>query len=263
MAMLHNFNWNNKNSLEFGVVIKSATPYNAPEHDTENVEIPGRNGDLLKDNGRYKNIEISYECAVIPKTDFADYNSQMQVIKNWLYSGGINRYIKLVDSYNPNLYRQAILSGGIDVKHENIYEFTIAFDCQPQLYYTDGDSWLDFSVKTLSLINPSKCVALPKIVISGNASTTTLSDTITIDNTVYRFNNWTGINSNNSKNYLNDIILDAEIMDCYLSDGTPCNRYLQSNGTTPNRFIELGEGKHTVSHTGNCTVKIQPRWWTI
>ena len=118
-------------------------------------------------------------------------------------------------------------------------------------------------VVTLKLINPSNYTALPKVIISSNTNATRLTDTITIDGGIYSFKSWTGSNSNNAKNYQNEVYLDAEIMDAYLSDGTPINRFLLVDGIVPTDFIKLGAGEHTISHSGNCKVKIQPRWWTI
>lgn len=265
MLKSHYFIWNNKNSFDFGIIIQSATPHNKPDYDREFVSVPGRNGGYVKSNKRFNNVKITYSCAVLQSNNFNSYHEQIEQIASWLHeSSQASSYCKLEDSYNPNKYRLALLKEALELDRDNaIYTFGVVFDCQPQLYLTAGDNWLDFSTEALTLINPSNYTAQPKIVISGNTSTTTLSDTLTVDNVSYSFKSWTGQSSLNGKNYLNDIILDAEIMDCYLSDGTPCNRYLLTNNTSPDRFIELGKGSHTISHTGNCTVIIQPRWWTI
>lgn len=260
---LSNFEWSGKNSLSFGVALTSAAPHNLPERDTTSVSIAGRSGDLLKDNGRYKNMPVSYSCSIVPLPRYSNCEEQMRDIKQWLYSTGVNYYATLSDTFNPNMFRLAKVKAISPVKSGLVYTFTLNFDCHPQLYYTEGDNWLDFSGKTVKLINPSNHTALPKIVISGNNSTTTLSDKITIDSAVYSFSAWTGSNSINNNNYKNDVYLDAEIMDAYLSDGTPINKFLLADSRTPTEFIKLGAGEHTISHNGDCTVKIQPRWWTI
>ena len=49
---------------EFGIVCSGSSTFAAPERDVTVVDIPGRNGTLTIDNGRYKNITITYPAAV-------------------------------------------------------------------------------------------------------------------------------------------------------------------------------------------------------
>lgn len=199
----------------------------------------------------------------MPNKMYYSYHNQVETTLGWICSGKSDMYATLEDTYNPGKYRLATISSAVELSRNGLYEFEIVFDCQPQLFYTSGDNWLDFSGTTIKLINPSNYTALPKIVVSGNASTTALSDKITIDGVAYSFSKWSGSNSNNAQNYQNDVYLDAEIMDAYLADGTPISKFLLADSRTPTEFIKLGAGEHTISHNGDCTVKIQPRWWTI
>ena len=54
--MMNAFQFNGRSSSEFGVYISGGGTYNAPERDVEFMAMPGRSGDLLIDNGRFKNI---------------------------------------------------------------------------------------------------------------------------------------------------------------------------------------------------------------
>lgn len=36
----------------------------SPERDVNVISVPGRNGDLVIDNGRFKNITIEYKCVI-------------------------------------------------------------------------------------------------------------------------------------------------------------------------------------------------------
>lgn len=262
---LNNFTWNNHNSLEFGVVIASSMSHTAPERDTESIDIPGRNGSLLLSNNRYSNIAITYECALIPNNT-QSYDEQLEAVLDWLYGGDNDSYQTLIDSYHTDTYRLARIVDTIEPEKDGaVYRFTINFECQPQRYYFNGDNWLNLSNTTLTLINPSKYIAQPKIIISGNSAKNTLSDTITVDGVTYGFDSWTGVASANGNNYINDVIIDSELQDVYLSDGTPANRYFRKSVggvlSYPERVIDLSVGKHTITHTGSCAVKIKPRWW--
>lgn len=264
---LNNFIWNNHKSLDFGVVLSASGAHTTPERDTESVDIPGRNGSLILSNNRYSNTTIPYECILIPDT-IKSYDEHLEAVLDWLYSGDNDSYQILIDSYHTDTYRLARIVDTVEPERDGaVYRFTINFDCQPQRYYFNGDNWADLSNRTLTLINPSNYTAQPKIVISGNSAKNTLSDTITVDGVTYSFESWSGVASANGNNYANDVIIDSELQDVYLSDGTPANRYFRKSVdgvlSYPERVIELSAGKHTITHTGACTVKIKPRWWKL
>ena len=44
------FSFNGHKSTEYGLYINGDAAYNAPERDTEDIEIPGRSGTLTVDN---------------------------------------------------------------------------------------------------------------------------------------------------------------------------------------------------------------------
>ena len=58
------FSFNGHKSTEYGLYINGDAAYNAPERDTEDIEIPGRSGTLTVDNGRWRNISVSYKVFV-------------------------------------------------------------------------------------------------------------------------------------------------------------------------------------------------------
>ena len=58
--MRHFLTYAGKDSTDFGIYISGAGTFDAPERDTKSISIPGRNGDLTLDNGRYKNIRVEY-----------------------------------------------------------------------------------------------------------------------------------------------------------------------------------------------------------
>ena len=60
--------FNGKNSAEFGVWISGGGTYNAPARDVEMVSVPGRNGDISYDNGRFQNVAVTYPAFISRKT---------------------------------------------------------------------------------------------------------------------------------------------------------------------------------------------------
>lgn len=61
--------FNGKAISEFGAFYDSHQAFNIPERDVEYVEILGRDGDLIIDNDRFKNIEINF-LATFRQTSF-------------------------------------------------------------------------------------------------------------------------------------------------------------------------------------------------
>ena len=79
---------------DFGVYISGSGVYNAPERDVKSVSVPGRNGDLTLDNGRYKNIKIKYPAFVVD-----DFAQNIGGLRDFLAS--IRGYARLEDTYHP------------------------------------------------------------------------------------------------------------------------------------------------------------------
>lgn len=62
--MVNKFLYRDQLSSSFGIYISGPAVYNAPERDEEVIEIPGRNGSLTIDNGRFKNIDVRYPAFI-------------------------------------------------------------------------------------------------------------------------------------------------------------------------------------------------------
>ena len=58
--MRHILTYNGKSTLDFGVHISGEDTWKTAAPDLERTSIPGRSGDLVSFNKRYKNVEIRY-----------------------------------------------------------------------------------------------------------------------------------------------------------------------------------------------------------
>ena len=123
--MRKTFTFNGRNSAEFGLFITGAAVHDAAAYDYEFIEIPGRNGDLILDNGRFHNIEIRYPAFVVDP-------SKMPAIRAWLL--GARGYQELTDDYNPQEYRMACYAQGLqgDPFALSAVNFDLVFNCKPQ-----------------------------------------------------------------------------------------------------------------------------------
>lgn len=214
----------------FGVRISGEGVFNTPSRDIEFLSVPGRNGDLSIDNGRYNNISITYPAFI--KDGFPQKN---RALVSFLAS--VKGYKRLEDDYNPDYYRMAVYQGGIDfatTPWNRGAKFDLVFNCKPQKYLKVGEQTVTITTSGV-LFNPTRFNAKP--LIKTGKGTITIGDyTITVANDCP----------------VNEIYLDCDLMNAY-NGTTNLNNYV--SGTFP----ELIPGANAI--TGN--FEIQPRWWTI
>lgn len=131
--MRKTFTFNGRNSSEFGLFITGEAVYDAAAYDYEFVDIPGRSGDLILDNGRFQNITVTYPAFVVDPSRMAD-------IRAWLL--GARGYKELTDDYNPSEYRLGCYAAGLTGKvfSNKAVNFDIVFNCKPQRWkYETGE----------------------------------------------------------------------------------------------------------------------------
>ena len=221
-----------KSSADFNTYLASSTMFNAPERDVEAIEIPGRNGNIIYDNGRFRNFEASIYC-YIP----VDMQTYVHGLRNWLLSK--SDYCRYEDSMHPDEYRQVRYTGEFELEENDRVgaAITLTFDCKPQRFLKSGESFISLSSGG-TLYNPTRFTALPLIRANGNGSLSIGDTTITI--------------SGNS----GVIYLDCDLQDAYLGS-------TNKNGFVTPDFPHLDPGDNPVTISGLTDVEIMPRWWTI
>ena len=139
MALFKSLTFGNVNSMDYGVYITGSGVYNAPERAVEMFAIPGRNGALAIDGGRYENIEVTYSCGCFANTD-AEFSEKIRAFRNAICSQ--YSYTRLTDEYNPDEYRMALYRSGLEAEsfRSKAGTFEITFDCKPQRFLTSGES---------------------------------------------------------------------------------------------------------------------------
>lgn len=129
-------------SSDYGILISGEGVWSSPARDVEYVEIPGRDGDLLIDHGRYKEIKVTYPCA-IQSVDHAHFRTDIDLFRNAMLSQ--HGYQRLTDSIHPLEYRMAALTDGLEIKpimyNDHSATFDISFTCKPQRFQTSGETW--------------------------------------------------------------------------------------------------------------------------
>ena len=230
---------------DIGVYISGNGVYNAPERDYEMVSIPGKNGQLAIDHGRYENIEVTYPCFIWANTQ-QEFREKMRTIRAKLTSK--LGYKRLQDTYHPDEYRMAIYKAGIEVDpvyYNRAGEFELTFDCKPQRFLTAGEVQQTIPSGSYTvLMNPTPFPSLPLVEVEGTGTLEIADKTITI-----------------SGSSTQTLLIDSEMMEVYTISGDailPANNLVSFND-----FPKLNPGENGIGFTGLTSVKITPRWWTL
>lgn len=228
-------------SSDFGVYILSARINDSPERDTETISVPGRNGDIHIDNGRYRNITVPYTCGIVKG---ADSNLEGFVAAISSQTG----YQRLEDTMHPEYYRLGAFRGQVTPKmsrKRDISVFEIQFNCKPQKYLKRGEEQISMSGNGNKLYNPSRFLSKPLIKVNGTAT-----GEIAINGKQATIASNPGY-----------FTIDSELEDAYNSStGENYNSRLTLSG---NEFPVLESGENTIDVASGMTIVVTPRWWTI
>lgn len=234
------FTYNGISSREFGLKIKKNGINNlsSPQRSYEAIQVKGRNGDLLIDNGNYENFTLEIECYLDARN--SDLSLIATELKKWLI--GDLRYKRLILSNDTDFYYEAICSNKLDITEmiKNFGECLIIFNCKPFKKSIVGEEKIILT-KNGNLYN-SYALTRPYIKIVGDGDIT--------------------VNINNQslilKNIEDEIEVDCEIMNAYKNVN---NKIILQNNKMYSDFPVLEEGKNDISWNGNVTrLEITPRW---
>ncbi len=78
---MHNIYFNGKAGKDCNLFVSGEATFDAPEKEVERVSIPGRNGDILISQSRYKNVTVRYP-AFIPR----GLKANAHALRAWLMS---------------------------------------------------------------------------------------------------------------------------------------------------------------------------------
>lgn len=229
------------NSGNYGAYLTDIHIGSSPRRDVSSVSIAGRNGDLIVDNHRWHNLDITYSLAML--TDFAE---RFDGFKTALLSQ--SGYHRLTDTIYPNVYRMAMLQQPIEpeaMRYNRTGRFDITFNCKPQRFLISGEFPITFHSPG-SLYN-DYMPALPLITVYGSGA-----GAVTIGSVTVRI-----------KSMADMLVLDCDLQNAYrqVGDGAPENK--NSTIYAPD-FPQLLPGENAVSFSGGVTkIEIVPRWWML
>lgn len=236
------FIYKGRSSEEFGIKIIKSNYLSSPEKDIKVVEVDGRNGDLIIDKGRFKNVELKFECDIktylVNKT-LMDVAKEM---KKWLQAD--STYGELIISENENSCYEANYVGNLDIEQvvKNFGVALLKFNCKP-LKRMVVNKLVNINQQNTLIFNPGY-PSNPIIKVIGSGDCT--------------------ININNQKLILKslegEIIVDCDMVNAYKIDKLTGNR-INQNQKMFSDFPVLGEGDNNITWAGNISkIEITPNF---
>lgn len=235
--MRNYFILNGTDSRDFGVYISGQGTFSAPRREYNMIPIPGRNGDIVGNEKRFENLELTYHAFI-----YTNFKNNIKAFRNFLLS--LVGYQTFSDSYHTDEFRKVLYEGGFtpDVQPKNdAGQFDITFNCKPQRFLNSGTT-----VTTLTadgtITNPTRFNAQPLLRVYGAGEFGINGDTVTIS----------------SADTYTDI--DCEMMDCFKGsiNKNPLVSFSSYN------FPVLTPGANAIGLGAGITkIEITPRWWCL
>lgn len=226
-----------QSSKDYGMFISGVETFNGAERDVTDVEVPGRDGSLTIDNGRYKDVPLTYRAFVHKK-----FQGNVQAFRNILLMS--RGYQRLEDTFHLNEFRLAKFTGQFESEPKKNFEFggfDINFLCYPQRFLKSGEVPQTFTTSN-NLFNQHLTTTKPLVRVYGTGTVTIGGIPITIVNA----DSYTDIDCETESAYRGSVNCNGNIQ---LSDG---------------KFWSLKPGANQiVLGSGITSIEITPRWWIL
>ena len=155
---MNEITYNGKNLSDFGVYYDSHSAFGSPERDVELVEVAGKDGALIIDNDRFKNIDLTFPCYI--NTNFlAQYRNALAYLQS------CKGYNRLEYTQEPNHFRMASFNMGSQPTPNQFHksgQFPVVFNCKPQRFLKSGETPVssqsqdeEYEGNPVSINNPS------------------------------------------------------------------------------------------------------------
>ena len=121
------FIFNNNQSDDLGIIITSSNHLDRFKKRREFIQVPGRTGDLVLDDGSYENLELEITCVI---EDEYDVDERLDHIEDWLKT---NDYSLL--EFDDGVRFSAIYMEMKEMRKiiKNVVECKIVFSCKKEV----------------------------------------------------------------------------------------------------------------------------------
>lgn len=174
---MHSFTYNGTELKSLGFAIKTKPIYRIAQRNIAFQTIYGRQGDVIVDDGTYKNVIQPYEINSIPVYTHEDNSDLVQRLAEWL-SVHDGQYKILRDTYNPGYFCEAVCTNINDVVRNVArgFDTIVEFNRRPFWLSDEGQRPIKLPFKpttttqTAEIYNPEKYESEPIIRIHASGA---------------------------------------------------------------------------------------------
>ena len=243
------FVYGGESSADYGMVIGEAPTFEQPNRKQTVFNVPGRNGAIVLQQDAWEDVKRVYKVWIAEDTN-KSLPEIVAGLTSWLNSQ--NGYVRLEDSFEPDVFRLAYYSGGNNISNELLQygETNLEFTCRPERFYKNADSFVDIDLGGSEMFNPTPFKAKPLIRIEGTGTVNVVLSGMPTQFIV------TFDNADTS------VTIDCETMNAYNQNG------VLINSQTSGPFPYAKPGKYTAlasPGTGSTVTKFElaPRYFII
>lgn len=233
---MKSFTFNGISSAEFKCRAFRKDTEKTPGREFTTYPVPGRLGELLRDEKRYPNVPHKYTAIIAENAE-----ENVEAMKNFLASQV--GYHRLEDTEHPDEFYLAYVADEIDpewFEGRHKARFEVEFNRKPQRYLVSGE---DVTVLTAdgSITNPTRFDARPLLRVYGVGTLYIGAQSVTIS----------------AADKYTDI--DSEMQECFRGSASR-TAYVSVSGTD---YPVLAPGVNNITFTGITRVEITPRWFKL
>lgn len=238
------FWYNGIKSNDLHVIVEHYPIRPVPKRKIEKVAVAGRSRDLIYTQDAFENVVQPYDVYI--SAEYGMLPERAAKAAAWLL--GPKDYVRLEDTYYPDIYRLGLFSGPTDIQNRfnDFGRATINFDCDPRRFWRSGEKPVVMHSGG-AIFNPTNFTANPTIIISGSGAGTLVVGS----REVQILSDFDGVMYLDTDD--GNAFLDAE-------ETQSANHLVRVDSDS---YPELSAGRNVVSWTGNFAVTIIPNWWSV
>ena len=157
--------FNNIISSDLGIVVVEGSPEILTQEVYKKIDVEGRNGSLIVNQGYYKDIEKKFLLTTVEHFEEDEIPDMIQKVKDWLFNIEDSRLLYS----HPDRYNivKKVVTGDIKTSLEEYGDFEVTFICEPFYYAVEYE--IESKETEMTLYNYGDFESYPKIEIYGNA----------------------------------------------------------------------------------------------
>lgn len=233
--------WSGKDLIDFGMRLHADLKFDGVERDVDEIEIPGRNGVVVRDNHRFKPVDQNFEFTISLLKGKSNLENQIKEAQSFI--SGLYGFKDFSWTGEPNYIFKAKVNGKSSTSRSNPFRATVAVPVKlfPMKYlksFYDNASALKSGE---SFQNKGTQVAYPIITLTGTGEVT-----LTV----------------NDKKFVLKNITDGVVIDCENQVVTDLSKkHSQMDKVYSYPFPNLKTGSNTISWDNTVfTGTIIERW---